>query len=260
MKTWQSHWLKVVSVVVVVVLFAGCTPTPAVPPEPAQPTCNDHFKVYTVDNLEAGYEVTLEDQFDRELDTKEQVKLVTIEFFANPVRKDDSEIQCPNAHLTWYRFESQGPGRVVTFKNQFDEQTWQLGEPVYLLVPTEKKYPETEGGFPDGLDHYKCYEAASEEFSEREVVLEDQFDKRLDRQERAVVQRPMFFCNPVRKNGEEIKEPENHLACYLITSEESSPLSLDVKVENQFGEAALVVTKSYMLCVPSEKLEFKVLE
>jgi hypothetical protein len=257
MKTRRSRWLKVVCIAAVMVLFTGCTPTPVVPP--VQPICNDHFKVYAVENLEAGHEVTLEDQFDRELDTKEEVRLAVIEFFANPVSKDGSEIQCQNAHLTWYRFDDQGPERVVTFKNQFDDQTWQLGRPAYLLAPTEKEYPETEGGFPEGLDHYKCYEASSEKFSEREVVLEDQFDKSLDRQERAVVQRPAFFCNPVSKNGEEIKYPENHLACYLIVSEES-PLSLDVKLRNQFGETALVVTKSYMLCAPSEKIEFKVLE
>ncbi len=259
MKTRQSRWLQVVFVAAVVVLFAGCTPTPTPDVEPEQPTCNDHFKVYTVDSLEAGYEVTLEDQFDRERETKEEVKLEAIEFFANPVSKNDSEIQCQNAHLTWYRFEGQGPEIVVTLKNQFDDQTWQLGRPAYLLVPTEKQYPETEGGFPEELDHYKCYEASSEEFSEREVVLEDQFDKSLDRREIAVVQRPMFFCNPVLKNDEKIKNPENHLACYLITSEEE-PLSQDIKVRNQFGETALVVTKSYMLCLPSEKIEFKVLE
>lgn len=259
MKTRRFHWLKAVSIAAVVVLFAGCTQTPTVPPKPPQPICNDHFKVYAVENLEADHEITLEDQFDQELGAKESVKLVAIEFFANPVSKDGSEVQCQNAHLTWYRFEGQGPERVVTLKNQFDDQTWQLGRPAYLLAPTEKKYPETEGGFPEGLDHYKCYEATSEEFSERGVVLEDQFDKSLNRQERAIVQRPAFFCNPVSKNSGEIENSKNHLACYLIISEES-PLSLDVKVENQFGETALVVTKSYMLCLPSEKIEFKLLE
>jgi hypothetical protein len=259
MKTRRSRWLQVVFVVAVMVLFAGCTPTTAVPSEPERPTCNDHFKVYAVDNLEAGHEVKLEDQFDRERDMKEEVKLEAIEFFANPVRKDGSEIQCQNAHLTWYRFQSPGPEIVVTLKNQFDDQTWQLGEAVYLLVPTEKQYPETGGGFPEELDHFKCYKGSSEEFSEREVVLQDQFDTSLDRRERVRVEKPAFFCNPVSKNGAEIKNPENHLACYLITSEEES-LSLDIKVRNQFGETALTVTKSYMLCLPSEKIEFKVLE
>jgi hypothetical protein len=222
--------------------------------------CSDHFKVYTVESLEVGYEVTLEDQFDQESGTKEEVVLLAVEFFANPVSKDGSRIWRPNAHLTWYKFEGQGPERTVTFKNQFDEQIWKLGKPVYLLVPTEKREPDTDSDFPDELDHFKCYEALSEEFPEREVVLEDQFDKRLDRKETAVVQRPMFFCNPVRKNDEEIKGSKNHLACYLVTSDEGFPSPLRVNVKNQFGENILTVVESHMLCVPSEKLAFEVSE
>lgn len=224
--------------------------------------CQDHFKVYIVDSLEVDDypEVILEDQFDRESQTKEQVKLSAIEFFANPVSKNGGKIRDTNAHLTWYRFEEQGPERTVTFKNQFDTQTWRLGRPVYLLVPTEKREPGTESAFPRGLDHFKCYEVLSEQPPEREVTLEDQFDKKLDRKEVVTVRRPKFFCNPVQKNDEEIKAPKNHLACYLITSDEGFPSPLSVSVKDQFGENTLTVKESQMLCVPSEKLTFETSE
>jgi hypothetical protein len=69
--------------------------------------------------------VELNDQFDKE---PHKAELVTISYFSNPVeKKHDSatyRIEFPNAHLTWYKFQTEVKPvkRAVKIKNQFGEQ------------------------------------------------------------------------------------------------------------------------------------------
>jgi hypothetical protein len=97
------------------------------------------------------------------------------------------------------------------------------------------------------LDHFKCYKAkgASPNVA---VDLEDQFGVEPE----VLVEQPKLFCNPVDKNGEEIRNPAAHLTCYKINADGENR---DVVVENQFGGQTLEVEKPKLLCVPSDKID-----
>jgi len=215
-------------------------------------SCYNHYKVYKVDDIVMNREVMLTDQFNK------NPILVTIDsltYFANPVRKNGGKIYDNNAHLTWYNITYHGvqPIRTVTFKNQFGTQTWKVGFPVLLAVPTEKFEEGSE--MSKKLDHYLAYKVLSRDSLHIKVELEDQFDKKFNRKETKFLIKPLYFCNPVQKNEESIKkdEKENHLACYGFIPLEIDPPPMNVGVRDQFGEKSLNVKNSFMLCVPSTK-------
>jgi hypothetical protein len=242
MKT-RNFWLTFAAIIMFL-SFTGCT-------------CYNHYKVYKVDDQKIYKKVWLQDQFNKK---PIEVTVVSLTHFANPVRKNSSKIHDKNAHLTWYniKYESNQPFRIVTFKNQFGTQTWKLASPVLLAVPTEKF--EKDSKMSKKLDHYLAYKVISEDSLQIKVELEDQFDKRLKRKESKVVVKPMYFCNPVQKNKEPIKDQKkgNHLACYQFIPVEKEPRPINVDVQDQFGQKSLVVKNSFMLCVPSTKQRFKI--
>jgi len=217
----------------------------------------DHFKVYKTDTLKAviPFEVKLSDQFN--LTPPRPAIPLFIEYFANPVSKNGQRIIDSTAHLTWYKLKDDTlvRPRRVRITNQFGTFRWSLGKAVYLLVPTHKR--EMNIPFPDtlGLDHFKCYEVLAMESLQREVTLVDQFDKKLNREEKAVVDRPLFLGVPVIKNGKPIINKSDHLACYHISVVPGPipPRPMDVIFKNQFGQDTLTTRESYMLCVPSKK-------
>lgn len=249
---------KILIIVLVFLLFAfsyGCKKKPVLPVFKI-----DHFKVYKVDTLGVAlpFVVQLKDQFDI---TPRPVDPLFIEYFANPVSKNGQRIIDSTAHLTWYRLKEDVPviPRTVRITNQFGTFKWQLGKPVYLLVPTHKI--EMDIPFPDTLtiDHFKCYEVVAVESLQRRVTLVDQFDKKLDREEKVIVDRPLFFGVPVMKNERAIINKIDHLACYHISplAGPTPPRPINVIFKNQFGADTLTTRESYMLCVPSKKYVLK---
>ena len=100
-----------------------------------------------------------------------------------------------------------------------------VGPPEYLLVPAEKK--EQGSVFPDSLDHFKCYPVIEGTGTPVDsfVDLEDQFGY-----EYVEVKKPVYFCNPVSKNGEGIIDSLNHLVFYEITPREE--YFLDIYAED----------------------------
>jgi len=103
----------------------------------------------------------------------------------------------------------------VIFKNQFGLQKLILGQPRYLLVPSQKI--EKGLAFPRNLDHFKAYHVLYGEPIVRKYSLADQFDK----QAAVAVERPEWFCVPVTKvdkNGTtKITNQKAHLTFYSIT-------------------------------------------
>lgn len=203
----------------------------------------DHYKVYSSNsNKETVDEVTLEDQFG-----PKDARASVIEFFANPVKKNEENVNDGRTHLNWYRIEESGPyvKREVEFSNQFgDDQIWTIGKPVYLLVPTEKDHT----GSPNETKHFKCYEVLSAPPLGRQVTLEDQFGRQV-----TTVGKGMYFCTPVKKNDKGATDLKGkHLACYQISPQDANRL---VNTKNQFGDYDVNVEKSVMLCVPSDKKE-----
>lgn len=221
----------------------------------------DHFKVYEVDPIGANLdlEVRLNGQFD---DQAKEAKLINITRFANPTGKthpggETGGIKDRNRHLNWYILK-QGqaePQRKIRFRNQFGWHSVVIGDPRFLLVPAQK-LSDKGSAFPDSLDHYKCYEVIeiiSMPHLPR-VILDDQFVS----EEKVQVKDPRYFCVPVSKHlpgtapEDQIMNPDDHLAIYLITAE---PHQRKIKVRDQFGEHVLAVTRSVMLAVPSKKQE-----
>jgi hypothetical protein len=99
---------------------------------------------------------------------------------------------------------------------------------------------------PITLDHFKCYRVKGKRVDQT-VALEDQFGV----EPQVTVRKPMLFCNPVSKNGEEIKDPTARLTCYELPEDDVED---EVKVANQFGLQTLQVDRSKLLCLPSEEV------
>jgi hypothetical protein len=224
------------------------------------PYPNDHFQCYRTQSQPLDVSVLLRDQFDA--DETEALVLEALRF-CNPVEKIHvlpgggeivSPIRNPDAHLKFYRIETSAPmaARQVVVSNQFGRrQVFKVSEPVALAVPTQKLPHEP----PEGLDHFKCYQANGESVNAT-VGLKDQFHA----SPQVRVLDPVVFCNPVEKTHGDIvtpiRNPAVHLACYNIEAE-PLPESLSVTVRNQFGAEDLVVDRPEFLCVPSLKIKVR---
>jgi hypothetical protein len=211
----------------------------------------DHFKVYVVKETPVEHVVAFKGQFDRE---PTKVALRAITNFANPVSKNGEGILDKNAHLTWYLFktERENPKRVVLFENQFGRQKVIIGQPRWLLVPTQKLEEGSE--FPRRLDHYVGYEVLEGKSIGKAVSLEDQFGA----EKESAVRLPKVFCVPVEKtHGDRVSKiinERNHLAVYDITPREHE---VRIKTKDQFDDRIVAVLKSVWLCVPSAKIEYE---
>ena len=118
--------------------------------------------------------------------------------------------------------------------------------------------PSSAQVLPDP-DHFKCYFAQGES-ADVDVMLQDQFDERLDPDiEDVRVQDPVRFCNPVEKRVrgrvEQINDDRNHLTFYRF--EEANPRIITgvVKIANQFGDQTLEIESANLLAVPTQKLQ-----
>jgi hypothetical protein len=209
----------------------------------------DHFKVWdVVDEPPPPFTVDLQDQFGDEPNTP----LIVLDKLANPVRKATAdgrvfEILDPHRHLTWYSLFHAQPPRSVVIHNQFGHQTLTVRDATHLLVSATKNAPDCT---PMEELHFKCYDAEGVD-PNVPVALQDQFDD--PNEELVRVREVAKFCNPVTKNGEEIYNVEDHLACYRIDPPTSfSPV---VSILDQFHPIPqdLNVLQSEYLCVPTHK-------
>ncbi len=220
---------------------------------------DNHFKLYEVKSAKPFIPIVVElkDQFDK---YPHKAKLVTISYFANPVEKRHDRvtygIAFPNAHLTWYKFQTdvKPVKRVVKIKNQFGEQKLVLEEALFLAVPTQKI--ERGSTMPKEFNHFKAYRVVEGDFKPVEVVLKDQFDKEPIK---VKVIKPFLFCNPVEKIKGKEKTPvfneRYHLTCYFIDPKglaSSAPKSIGIV--NQLEKNQLYPQQYFVLCVPTDKL------
>ena len=113
----------------------------------------DYFKFYDVANREVDGDVLLRGQFDQR---PQKMRLRLLDYFANPVSKNNEPLYDKNAHLAWYRgVQPSEPPRRVVLENQFGKFDIRTGTGYGLLVPTQKVEPGSV--FPNELDHYKVY-------------------------------------------------------------------------------------------------------
>ncbi|MFW9817811.1 MAG: hypothetical protein ACFFEW_17990 [Candidatus Thorarchaeota archaeon] len=210
----------------------------------------DHFKVYEVGRVQVDFRVRLTGQLDA--DPKE-ADLGALSHFANPTQKDHAGTQVgvkdTNRHLNWYTLSQQQPEprRTIRYLNQFGQHSVDIRDPKFLPVPAQKTSDEGSV-FPESLDHYKCYAVIQVNTAPLPVVtLSDQFGS----EQNVQVGEPRFFCVPVMKERErEIVDADTHLAVYGIPPQAHE---LEIKSRDQFGERALMVTRSVLLAVPTEK-------
>lgn len=201
----------------------------------------NHYKVYNVGPpMEHFGAVQLADQFGGYF-----VDRLMLEKFANPVSKNGEPILFPELHHSWWAVDLVGEGWQIDLLNQFGPQSWQVGDPRFLVLPARK----LESGPPLPFNHYLAYDAFGPPL-QLPVQLVDQFGA-VD----VMVLEPLYFLNPVEKVHEgmlfPIVDPQAHLACYRI----DPPLPFDIPIflEDQFGLHDVVVLDHDCLCVPSWK-------
>ena len=194
--------------------------------------------------------------------------------FCNPTSKihefGESDIQDPDAHLTFYPIELSPDSEElilppqVSVSNQFgDDQQLQLLALEVLAVPTNKLAIDsipTGHNPPGNLDHFKCYVASGPTPDVNIVGLSDEFFP-VDPVDNIVfLGAPFMLCNPVQKTvvdaeGEHvtpIRNPEEHLVCYEAEDDNPRPPHI-LDIENQFGGQTLQTLFGFLLCVPSTK-------
>jgi len=274
--------VNLATVIVPMAVLGAVLVGPAVAAPPSPPPNLDHFRCYSNTGHPASLTVLLEDQFDQRLEKVEEVVVVWPIGFCNPVAKtipspgggpgQTTDILDPNAHLTMYEIREtttqRHPTWKVTVDNQFGRQTLFATKPVLLGVPTQKVSVEgedTELGKPEGLNHFKCYQAKGAPLNAA-VTLEDQFETT-----DLLVVAPVLFCNPVEKTVTSttgvsivtpIVDPEAHLTCYnlKLATQIGFSTNISIQTNNQFShispEPFTVVTDERVLCVPSNKAAF----
>jgi hypothetical protein len=211
----------------------------------------DYFKFYDVANREVEGDVLLRGQFDQR---PQKMRLRLLDYFANPVSKNDESLYDKAAHLAWYRgVQPSEPPRRVVLENQFGKFDIRTGTGYGLLVPTQKA--EQGSVFPNELDHYKVYRLLDvEEVPQKVLKLRDQFGS-----DEVKLRLPLYFAVPVTKRvGDKTYPIHNQRAHLLIFSITTREVQKTIKLRNQFAKGTTVqVVRSLMLGAPSVKLEWK---
>jgi hypothetical protein len=220
-------------------------------PEGATLRTLDHYRGYRVvrrTRTRPQFPVlTLTDQFESALfEVGKPTKLF------NPANKNDEGILDRETHLVGHRIRRAEPGehepRSVDVINQFGRLRVTTVDPELLLIPSLKN-PTPGTPLPTfRVDHFKCYLVRHHRFTPSVVTVEDQFMER-----EFEVRKPVWLCAPVDKAGEGIRNPDDHLLCYIVAPLER--LSFGVSVDNQLGPEQLEVVREGELCVPSTKEE-----
>jgi hypothetical protein len=205
----------------------------------------DHFKCLEAEGDELDANIPLADQFGSGIAEVEDPQ-----FLCNPVDKNGGGIVDPTAHLACYEIddeddsESEDAEWEVLVENQLGMQMLEVEDSELLCVPSERD------GVRSALlvEHFKCYEAEGDDLDVR-IELADQFGVAPN----VRVEEPEFFCNPVGTNGAVIQDENAHLVCYEIDG-----AAVEVPVDNEFGRQILEVDEAKLLCVPSAKLNVRV--
>ena len=231
-------------------LFALTSGAPADPPvRTAQTFALDHFLCYRAAPSDfKPRTVRLRDQFRRS-----KARVLTRTNLCNPVDKNGEGVRAPRAHLVCYTTRSRPAfqPRLVEVTHQF-VQAFRLHvlRPTHLCLPSAKS--KREPRFPQQiprLDHYQCYAVrAARRFEPRDVRLKDQFGG-----VKARVGPPLQLCNPVSKNGGEVRNRRDHLVCHAIRPDEPFE-PLKVWITNQLEDlSVLEALRRERLCLPSRK-------
>lgn len=216
----------------------------------------DHFKFWQVDGGTFSEKMDLIGECDKKAWTTEIGPAL---YLGNPVDKIHGKIHVPivndKLHYLAYAIgeHAEQPPRRVTFSNQFTDDvnvTWDLGQPVFLLVPAGKVF-EGKPKIPPG-DHFVCYAVVGAEAVKTNVSLQDQFDFARQKREEIDVLIPRFYAVPVekRRNERRPEVPKNktQLAIYEFQFDD---FRTTVHTADQLARHTLQVSLSQWLAVPS---------
>lgn len=214
----------------------------------------DHFKCYfpaqVTDVLPTP--IFLQDQFSANPATVGKIYRL-----CNPTKKAHAgvitPIQFPDDHLV---IQTAGPQPLVTrqvkIRNQFGDQVLTTLDARFIAGPTQKD-PHAP---PQSVDHFSCYAVANGPVLNVPVGLSDQFFPAQHK-----VGRPVLFCNPVQKTHDgvvtPIVHPNDHLTCYNMTR---VAFDKTVDLHNQFGDHRFQTAYADSVCVPTQKLGWKVVD
>ena len=219
-----------------------------------QPFETDHFKCYFPDNATTVQPapVLLQDQFGTN-----PAGIGKIFRFCNPARKFHNgtvtPVQLPDDHMTLLLTGPQPlVAREVKIRNQFGEQVLITQDARVLAVPTRK----APHGVPQKLNHFSCYNVSNGTPLNTPVGRLDQFFFSGHQ-----LMRPVLFCNPVQKTHDgvvtPITNPNDHLTCYTMNR---VPFTREVELRNQFGDYKFRSKYADMSCVPTEKVNWRVID
>lgn len=237
-------------------LAAAATLPTAVQAQREEPKLG-HFKCYQTLGNPVDQAVKTQDQFDIKEQTGFEETFVRRAFrFCNPVAKLHRgrffDIPDRQAHLTMYVTAPTDvtAQRIVAIANQFGKTRIRTFSSPVLATPTAKN----NEGFPESLDHYKCYRAYGRPVN-TVVTLRDQFHV----EQGIKVGAPVLFCNPTRKidaagNAFGVQNASDHLACYQISQQ---PFEKSIVAFDQFGTQELRVRDADLLCAPTKKLAWE---
>jgi hypothetical protein len=231
-----------------------CTGTPIV-------GCGDHFLCYKIKGrISPIFNVHLVDQFeDVTFDLRKVKQLCT------PVDKNGEGVSDAVTHQQSYSLKAlSGSPRFtrqirINVTNQLGSLFVDAYKRDFLLVPSNKNLsgPATP---PDNnainVDHYKCYKvkvtSGTPRFTPTTVTVADQFTTT----KTLALKKMKHLCTPVDKNGEGIKNPSIHLACYQAKPASGQPRHVrrtGVNVANQLGPLVVGTLMEREICVPSTK-------
>jgi hypothetical protein len=254
-------------------LMSSCQPSAAQPAAKPEDVL-DHFVCYTFKDkkIEAPTGIALLDQF---YEKPQPTRVITRELLCNPVAKKHKaneeypKLKHPEAHLVCYRIEERTISLSLKVVNQVDPEPQNIDviREHYLCLPSgkqlvrdPKKPPQKPPPIPGNaiLDHFKCYDAATEKSFKKDYEWKDQFgDFSFHNEIRAEL-----ACNPVEKLRTGRKptpktNPSAHLVCYSLFKLEK--FDRTVKIANQFEPAPkpndLLSVNSVprYICMPSTK-------
>jgi hypothetical protein len=231
-----------------------CTGTPI-------SACTDHFLCYKIKvRIPPIPNVHLVDQFENIFADLRKVKQLCA-----PADKNGEGVNDNVTHEQSYSIKAvSGTPRFtrrtnIKVENQLGFLFVDAYKRDFLLVPTNKNLLGSATP-PDlnaiNVDHYKCYKtkvsAGTPRFVRTTVTVGDQFTapKVLS------LKKLKHLCTPVDKNGEGIKNPDIHLACYQAKPASGQPRHVrrtGVNTNNQFGPLVIGTVKESELCIPSIK-------
>jgi hypothetical protein len=218
---------------------------------PNTPPGVDHYLVYPVLNPPSiSFPVILSDQFLSSSPTQ----TISLQFFMNPVNKNNEGIIDDITHYTWWQTNPQPFGAICLVSNQFrPDQQLNVSQPHFLLNPALKGLTTPPQGTIPPKNHYRVYDASGQPI-EITVGLQDQFFAY-----QAIVHFPRFLAPPVDKifQGVDypILDPVAHLVIYDISilAPVPPPQPPPVFAKDEFGTWQLQLGPPVLLAVPSYK-------